>query len=273
MSSSNARACLRTSTWLPRANAPHAFALAALLLAAGDAGATGVRPLGQGGFTVGGTVTGLVGTDMVLALNGGSPLLVGSNGPFTFAPVLAGGAAYSVTIVQQPIEPNQVCTVQNGDGTIAGANVTDVVVDCAVPAPHLSLDVSDDHEYGRYGLVTRYVVTLTNDGTGDASGVSIAAAASAQFDAAQSSWTCVGAGAGASCTAEGTGALADSGIALPAGRSLSWLVDARVQPDAAGIVLDYTVNASGAGEASATDEDVLVILRTGTDVPYGDGAE
>jgi len=245
-----------------------ACATQAALAAGGQPGVRGVSS-----FTVGGTVGGMVGTDLVLSLNGGNNLLVGANGGFTFAQALTTGSVYDVTIAQQPIDPTQVCTVGNGSGTIGISNVTDVQVDCAQPQPHLVLTVDDDHAYARYGMTMSYVVTLTNDGTGDATGVSIANVSPPQLNAAQTSWTCVGAGEGATCSAAGSGALVDSGIALPVGRSLAWLVTAPMRADATGDTLEYTVDASGAGTASATDSDVLVLLRTGMDVPYSDGAE
>jgi uncharacterized repeat protein (TIGR01451 family) len=248
--------------------------LSILCAAAQVAAAAAAQPGPRGSsFTVGGTVGGMVGTDLVLSLDGGDNLLVGSNGPFTFSQPLAMGSSYDVTIAQQPIDPTQVCTVINGSGTIATSNITNVQVDCGAPQGHLVLSVSDDHAYARYGMTMSYVVTLTNDGTGDAAGVSISNVSPPQIDASLTTWTCVGAGEGATCTTSGSGALADSGIALPVGRSLAWLVTAPMRADATGDVLDYTVDASGAGTASATDSDVLVLLRTGVDVPYGDGAE
>ena len=78
-------------------------------------------------FTVGGTVSGLSGT-VVLQDNGGDNLSLSANGSFTFATALAGGAAYSVTVGTNP--PGQICTVANGSGTIAAANVTNVAVTC-----------------------------------------------------------------------------------------------------------------------------------------------
>jgi uncharacterized repeat protein (TIGR01451 family) len=247
--------------------------LALLCAAAPAAMAAGGQPVMLGGnFTVGGTVNGMIGSDLVLSLNGANNLLVGANGGFVFPQSLHPGNAYEVAVVQQPHDPNQVCTIGNGSGTIANGNVTDVQVDCAQPAPHLVLTVDDDHTYARFGMTMNYVVTLTNDGTGDATGVSIVNA-SPQLDATRTTWTCVGAGEGATCSAAGSGALSDSGIALPIGRSLAWLVNAPMRDDATGEMLDYTVDASGGGTASATDSDILVLLRTGMDVPYGDGAE
>jgi fibronectin-binding autotransporter adhesin len=84
-------------------------------------------------YTVGGTVTGL-GTDLaaVLRLNGGNDLAITANGAFTFATGLADGTPYSVTVSTQPA--GQTCSVTNGGGTIAAADVTNVQVSCSTDA-------------------------------------------------------------------------------------------------------------------------------------------
>ena len=86
---------------------------------------------GGGAYTVGGTVTGLVGGGLTLSNNGGDNLEVDANGAFTFTTAIGAGDAYSVTINIQPSSPVQACTVSNGEGSVTGANITTVVVDCA----------------------------------------------------------------------------------------------------------------------------------------------
>jgi hypothetical protein len=81
-------------------------------------------------YTVGGNVSGLVGSGLVLQLNGANDLSVSADGTFTFPSALADGAAYAVTVGTQPSSPAQICAVTNGSGTIAGANVTNVAVTC-----------------------------------------------------------------------------------------------------------------------------------------------
>ena len=78
-------------------------------------------------ITIGGTVTGLVGTGLILGDNGGDALSVTHDGAFTFA---SPAQAYAVTVLTQPSGPAQVCSVANGSGT-ATTNVTDVQVTCA----------------------------------------------------------------------------------------------------------------------------------------------
>ena len=86
---------------------------------------------GGGAYTVGGTVTGLVGGGLTLTNNGGDYLEVDANGAFTFTTAIGAGDAYNVTISIQPNSPVQACTVSNGEGSVTGANITTVVVDCA----------------------------------------------------------------------------------------------------------------------------------------------
>ncbi len=84
-------------------------------------------------FTIGGTITGLVGSGLVLRnLPTGEDLPAG-NGPFSFAQASPDRLGYDVTVGAQPTNPTQVCTVTNGSGTVAGAPVTDIAVDCITP--------------------------------------------------------------------------------------------------------------------------------------------
>ena len=83
-------------------------------------------------YTIGGTISGLSGTGLVLQDNGGNSLTVSANGPFTFTTALASGATYTVTVFSQPSNPAQTCGVTAGAaGTVTSANVTSVVVTCA----------------------------------------------------------------------------------------------------------------------------------------------
>src|SRR5688572_10241243 len=77
-------------------------------------------------FTVGGTVTGLAGSGLVLQNNGGGDLAIANNGAFTFTGRLADGASYSVTVLSPPTAPLQTCSVANGSGAIAAANVANI---------------------------------------------------------------------------------------------------------------------------------------------------
>ena len=87
------------------------------------------------GYTIGGTVSGLTGTDLVLQDNGGDNLTINANGTFTFATAIDTGGMYAVTVFAYP-SPAQICTVNaGGSGTVTNANVTTVSIVCfSLPA-------------------------------------------------------------------------------------------------------------------------------------------
>jgi hypothetical protein len=82
-------------------------------------------------FTVGGTVSGLTGSGLVVVLNGGNDLPIASDGNFSFATPLPSGSQYRVRVATQPVNPTQVCTVASGDGTVGSTNVSNVRITCA----------------------------------------------------------------------------------------------------------------------------------------------
>ena len=87
------------------------------------------------GYTVGGQVNGLGAGSVVLA-NSNGDTVSSTGGAFTFPGAMATGAAYNVSVATQP--PGYACTVTAaGSGTVASANITNVVVTCvatAIPA-------------------------------------------------------------------------------------------------------------------------------------------
>ena len=83
-----------------------------------------------GAFAIGGSVSGLVGSGLVLQNNGGGDLAIGGNGIFQFAGLLASGATYNVTVKTNPADPTQSCAVTNGTGTVSSASVADISVTC-----------------------------------------------------------------------------------------------------------------------------------------------
>jgi N-acetylneuraminic acid mutarotase len=63
-----------------------------------------------------------------LQLNGANDLAIGTNGSANFSGSLASGTAYTVSVGTQPA--GETCTVANGTGTVASANVTAPAVSC-----------------------------------------------------------------------------------------------------------------------------------------------
>lgn len=79
--------------------------------------------------TLSGTLSGMSPNGSLLLRNGASALTLNANGNFTFAAPVNQGAAYAVVVGANPAD--QVCTVANGSGTAASANITNVAVTCA----------------------------------------------------------------------------------------------------------------------------------------------
>src|SRR5271170_805514 len=101
-----------------------AFA-APLILAACGGGGGGSGPA----YSVGGSISGLVGSGLVLTAGAGNSVSVSKAGAFTFPTSLGAGASYDVTVASPPANPSQTCSVSNGTGTVSGA-VDNITVVC-----------------------------------------------------------------------------------------------------------------------------------------------
>lgn len=105
--------------------------LSAVLVFASIVACGGCGHGGSNQFTIGGSVSGLAGSGLVLQNSAGGSLAVSANGNFTFSGSAASGSPYGVTVATQPVSPSQFCTVANGSGTVTSGNVTNVAVTCA----------------------------------------------------------------------------------------------------------------------------------------------
>lgn len=84
---------------------------------------------------VGGTVVALVGTGLVLTVNGGNDLAVGppdagGNVTFSFPQTFPEGTTVTVAIKTQPSSPSQTCAVSGGTAVLGSSDFTSVVVNC-----------------------------------------------------------------------------------------------------------------------------------------------
>ena len=115
-------------------------------------------------FTVGGTVSGLEGSGLVLN-NIGEQLPVTGNA-FTFAQEFGSGIPYEVTVATQPTNPAQACTVTNGEGELTDHDVTDVAVDCVTVETESGLDdtFGEGGKVSTPGIRGARSVTLDGDG-------------------------------------------------------------------------------------------------------------
>jgi hypothetical protein len=89
---------------------------------------------------VGGIVDGLAGSGLELA-DQGAQLNVAVNGSFRFPGTFPAGSPYDVRVQAQPTNPDQVCGVVDGTGTVT-ADVSSVAVHCTNVATPTGLDTS-----------------------------------------------------------------------------------------------------------------------------------
>ena len=100
--------------------------ITAMLLQACSSGGGGPAPT----YTVGGSVTGLGNTPVVLQNNNGAETLsISTNTTYTFTTALTQGITYNITVLTQPTGYR--CSVSNGTGTVGSQNIINIDVSCA----------------------------------------------------------------------------------------------------------------------------------------------
>ena len=102
-----------------------------LVTAANRSGSSsfGVSITVLGRYSIGGVVSGLTGTGLVLNNNGVDSLAISASGQFTFTRQLPAGAAYNVVVESQPA--GQSCSVAGGSGALTNSSYNGVVVTCS----------------------------------------------------------------------------------------------------------------------------------------------
>ena len=136
--------------FLPRLARCLTVALGAIVLTAcgGGGGASG-------GFSIGGSLSGLAaGQKLTLLNNGGDALTLSADGKFQFATAVANNGGYVVTVASQPA--GQVCTVGSGSGAGVTADVSSVKVVCSTRSYTIAGSLS--------GLAAGQSVSLLNNG-------------------------------------------------------------------------------------------------------------
>ena len=81
-------------------------------------------------YSISGSITGLNVSGLVLRMNTSSLVIANTATSFKFNTLVADGSTYAVNVAIQP--SGETCLTFNNSGTISGANVTDVVINCSV---------------------------------------------------------------------------------------------------------------------------------------------
>ena len=90
-------------------------------------------------FSIGGSVSNLEGTGLALKNEAGQEVEISGNGPFSFNEEFDDGSNYNISVLTQPTSPDQICTIQNGSGTVNSADVDNIIVDCTTEVATFSI--------------------------------------------------------------------------------------------------------------------------------------
>src|SRR5690606_25698961 len=130
-------------------------------------------------------------------------------------------------------------------------------------------------EQARPGQMLDYVVTLGNTGPDVATAAAVASTLAPGLDLDVATWQCLGP-TGSGCTAAGTGNLADEGLSLAAGGSVTYLLSAPVRLGADEESIETLVETAAPGDIHPGNDRArastrMVLFSDGFQA-YGDGA-
>ncbi len=220
-------------------------------------------------FSVGGTVTGLAGSGLSLRLNNQSTLAIAGNGTFTFANQVPDQQSYSVVVDDQPTGPDQICSVNNATGSISGAPVTNVDVDCQTVAD-LNVTKDDGVEFFTPGEPLTYLIVVSNESPStNVVGAQVLDAVPSELTGA--TWICTP-GVGASCTTEGTGSISET-VDLNAGASAVFALTASTAPTFSGIVENSAEVLTPSGLVDVNTSNNVATDQSATGQVFADGFE
>jgi trimeric autotransporter adhesin len=223
-------------------------------------------------YAAGGTVSGLNGT-VTLQNNGTNSTPLSSNGSFTFSTPIAEGSSYNVTVQTQPVE--QTCTITNGSGSIGGANVTNVSVNCVTNLTTVTASsMGTIPVNGGFGTIT-----ITNTGMSTAFNVS-AMLPGGWGGVTQDSTSCAALAPGNTCiltftsttpyVAQGNISITGDNITLPPTIALAFVMDGYLVysvPTASTALVLADNDAGSITPWSTTLDDIVGITETSIGLP------
>lgn len=170
-------------------------------------------------FSVGGVVTGLLGSGLILRNNGTDDLLLATNGPFTFDTLLEDGMPFDITVASHPSNPGQGCGVSGGSGALTGEPVTSVEIVCGFSAD-LAVTISNNAAVLEELTEVTYSIRVENLSNVDVMGAQVTSILPPELDAGLATWSCEP-GPGAVCSPSGVGNVGDS-VDLPGGSEVTY---------------------------------------------------
>ena len=194
-------------------------------------------------YSVGGTVSGLLGSGLVLRNLGVDDLAVTANGTFVFDTPIESGEDYVVSVATDPTGPVQRCFVSDGDGMVDNSPIEDVTVDCR-NVVDLAIAKTSSLEVLEPGAPVDYEIAVTNLSAVTVSGVRVVDTPPPAL--LNVSWACQ-APAGSACPAAGSGEIDDL-IDVGPGDTVVFTMVATTVADFRGVVVNMAEVTAPAGE-------------------------
>lgn len=97
-------------------------------------------------YSVGGSVTGMTGSGLVIANNTTDQLTLNAVGDFVFTEELEAGQTFDVQVVTRPANPANICSIENASGTIGSADVSNIEILCTGPLVLTDIQPADADE-------------------------------------------------------------------------------------------------------------------------------
>jgi hypothetical protein len=148
---------------------------------------------GEASYTLGGTISGLLGSGLVLTNNGSDTVSISADGSFAFTTTYTAGSTYSIAVSTAPAHPGQSCVITSGIGTFSSSNVTSISIACTTTARTVRVNVSGIAS-GNLVLLNNSFDSLTATSNGSyffSSDVAIGGTYSVTINSSPSSHTCV----------------------------------------------------------------------------------
>lgn len=118
------------------------------------------------GFSIGGDVTGLNGDSFIIQNNNADDTTIYKNGAYVLFAKYSDQSEFNLSIVKQPIDPNQSCQLSYESGNIDGEDIVDVDIDC-INVYTIGGEVVNLGDNGPIYLANNFVdfLEITGDGT------------------------------------------------------------------------------------------------------------
>ncbi len=118
----------------------------------------------EASYSIGGTVTGVAGSSIIIQNNDSDSLVISEDGTFNFQSKLGAGELYSVKVAESLTNPNITCYVSGASGVVSGSDVNSISIICPslqrieISSNYSSISTDGEIEFSLTGIYSYSVV-------------------------------------------------------------------------------------------------------------------